>query len=408
MPLLKKGQEKRMVRVLFLTNLAPSPLDNGGKIFVNSLIKCLKMREAEVDLFCYHDPKDSKINVEEMKKLSANYVCIERNLIASLHKKSSLIQYGCSLFSKYSVGLYKFYSRAMKNSLINAMKSKEYDYIFLGCLAVCPFIKYFRKYNPKAKVILCEQNCEAVINERRIERTGNPLARFLLKCDLNKLKKCEKAAIFNSDKVFLLSKDDLSNIMKITKHEFPHEIISIGFENKPAKKHYSDEIKKLLFVGTLSWEPNNDGLIWFINNVMPTLDESITLTIIGRGASNELIEVCKEHENVKLEGYVDSLDAYYDNCDAAIVPLFIGSGQRVKIIDSFSRGMPVVATSIGAEGIDYKNEENIFIADDVENMKRIIENPPQSLEKIGKNALVTFNKTYSIEAICKKVWEAIK
>lgn len=92
-----------------------------------------------------------------------------------------------------------------------------------------------------------------------------------------------------------------------------------------------------------------------------------------------------------------------------IVPLFIGSGQRVKLIEGFSKGMPSVSTSIGAEGLAINNEENILIADTAESFKDAIIrfNDLRLRETIGKNARITYEENYSLTAIKGKLISAL-
>lgn len=117
---------------------------------------------------------------------------------------------------------------------------------------------------------------------------------------------------------------------------------------------------RLLFLGTLTWEPNVSGIEWFLDEVYPKLND-VRLVIAGKGISEHLREKALA-AGAKVLGYVEDVNDVYDNCDVMIVPLFMGSGQRVKIIEAFSKGMPVITTSTGVEGLHYRDGENVVKA----------------------------------------------
>ena len=106
-------------------------------------------------------------------------------------------------------------------------------------------------------------------------------------------------------------------------------------------------------------------------------------------------------ENITVTGYVESVDLYYELCDLMIVPLFVGSGQRIKIIEAFSRKMPVVSTSIGAEGLIFEDGRSIIIANNVsEFVEAILRLRNTELRKfIANEARKKYDKFYSTEAI---------
>ncbi len=148
-----------------------------------------------------------------------------------------------------------------------------------------------------------------------------------------------------------------------------------------------------------------------MREVVPLLDErdfQYTLYIVGKNPSRELEELIGLHENIILTGYVDSVDEYYDKCHCMIVPLFIGSGQRVKIIEAFSKGMPVISTSIGAEGLHYSHGDNILIADNADEFVRnIVAISEEQRKRISVMGRQTYEEHYSPRAVQAKIVEVI-
>jgi glycosyltransferase involved in cell wall biosynthesis len=118
----------------------------------------------------------------------------------------------------------------------------------------------------------------------------------------------------------------------------------------------------VLFLGGMHWPPNADGVRWFARAALPAIHAAhpaATFYAIGKQPPAELAA----RPNVDAPGYVDDPDAYWAKSQVFVVPLLAGGGMRVKILDAWARGVPVVSTTIGAEGLDYHDGENLLLAD---------------------------------------------
>ena len=397
-----------MSKILFITNVIPSPLDNGGKIFVNSFLECLKKLKYDIDLVGFYDSSDKKPNLEQLNKLAYVHI-IKRNIVANSHKAYTVRKMFGSLFSPLSYGVYKFNCREMKSQLKLLCETNNYEFVFFGSLCVYSYAQVIKKYLPNTKIILCEQNCEVLIMERRKDNTKNVILKTFLSLEVKKLRNFESKALVKSNFNFILSNEDRLNLEKNCKKSFKYEIVPIAVKQLPIKQNFDvRESIELLFVGTMTWAPNVQGIEWFCENVMPYL-ENVNLTIIGKGASNKIIELAKTNFNINYLGYVDDLNEYFEKCNALVVPLFIGSGQRVKIIEAFSRGMPVISTSIGAEGLQYSNNENMLIANTKDQFISTITSLKNlDLRSISTSEKKLYNCCYSIDSVSNKIYKTLK
>lgn len=132
----------------------------------------------------------------------------------------------------------------------------------------------------------------------------------------------------------------------------------------PASRHQPPIT--FLFVGTLAYAPNADGIVWFCREVLPTIREltpvPVKVCIVGVGASDEVRQL--EHiPEVQYVGPVDRLDEWYVQADIVIAPLRAGGGTRIKILEALAHRRPVVSTTIGAEGLSLHDETHLLIAD---------------------------------------------
>lgn len=399
------------MKILFLTNLLPYPLDNGGKIKTYTTLCALSKAGHEIDLVCFSEKKDpDKSCQEEIEKLctSVNQVYLKLTTAENMPYMMKLAVK--SLFSTYSFGLYKYQSTQMQEVLQNLCKTQTYDCVYFDHLQLCVYEKMLKRLMPNARLILDEHNCEALIMERNSSAAHNPIKKAFLKLEGIKLKNFESRMLQSMDMNIVLSKEDLSALQKQCGKTFQNTIIPIGVKDCKVKEIAKNENSRLniLFLGTLTWEANNQGLIWYLTNVMPLIDKMKiceTFYVVGKNPSAEVKKLAEQYTNVVITGYVESVDEYYEKCDCMVVPLFIGSGQRVKLIESFSKGMPAVSTSIGAEGLEAKNMDNIMIANTANEFVSCIQKmlDVDTRRSISQKARMCYEKNYSPGAIADQL-----
>ncbi len=116
----------------------------------------------------------------------------------------------------------------------------------------------------------------------------------------------------------------------------------------------------------MDWLPNEDGIVYFVEQVMPLIRQqipSVTLSVVGRKPSQRLQELASRDQSIHLTGWVEDVRPYVARGAVCIVPLRIGGGTRLKIYEAMAMGKAVVSTTIGAEGLPVQHGENILIAD---------------------------------------------
>jgi glycosyltransferase involved in cell wall biosynthesis len=161
----------------------------------------------------------------------------------------------------------------------------------------------------------------------------------------------------------------------------------------------------LLFVGTLDYFPNADGIAWFVKEVLPALRKRsarrIAVRIVGIGSS-PLVTGLAARPGVELVGYVPDVREWYARCQIVVVPIRAGGGTRIKVLEAFSLRRPVVATPIGAEGIDARHGEHLLLADDpkafADRCARLVDHPDVG-ERLAANAFALFSARYTLEAM---------
>jgi polysaccharide biosynthesis protein PslH len=125
----------------------------------------------------------------------------------------------------------------------------------------------------------------------------------------------------------------------------------------------------LVFVGSMDWMPNIDGVVWFVNEVLPLIKRKLpecSLAVVGRTPAHEVTELAERQPGIRITGTVEDVRPWLWESKVSIVPLRIGGGTRLKIFEAMAARTPVVSTTVGAEGLDISPGENILIADEPE------------------------------------------
>jgi glycosyltransferase involved in cell wall biosynthesis len=170
-----------------------------------------------------------------------------------------------------------------------------------------------------------------------------------------------------------------------------------------------DGVFRLLFVGTLGYYPNQDAMIHFCTRILPLIRQAapspVEVDIVGGGASETLRETAAA-AGIRLAGQVPNLQPYYERAHAVIVPLRAGGGTRIKILEAFSYARPVIATSLGVEGIEARPNEHLLIGDTPEEFARCcvqLMTGRHRAASLTENARSLLSRAYSAGALRRAV-----
>ena len=318
-----------------------------------------------------------------------------------------------NLFTRKSYHVERFISKEFRERLVEVLEKEQFDVVQLEMLYMTPYVDDIRAHS-KAMIVLRAHNVEHKIWERIAKETKffvkrwyiNHLAKTLKEYELNALETVDGiAAITRKDAAFF-RKYCSKPIIDIPYGVYPEEFTpKYEIEGKP----------KFYHIGSMNWMPNDEGIHWFIDEVLPKTVEKVpdfVYHLAGRNMPEWLTTLNDPHVNVI--GEVPDAKEFVTNHDVAIVPLLSGSGIRIKIIESMAMGKTVITTRVGAEGILYDEEVNIIIAENkakmVEAIRSLNENP-QIAVRIGQAARRLIEETYDNRKIIARLlmfYEQIK
>ena len=214
-------------------------------------------------------------------------------------------------------------------------------------------------------MILFEHNVEHMIWKRLAANESRPWSRAALEVEWRKVRRAERRACIRSQVVRAVSTLDaeslLANAPNANVSSVPTGVDTAFFRANGTPEGDAH----LVFSGAMDWYPNEDAMLFFINEILPHVKAQVpgvTLTIVGRNPSVRLREAGAV-ASVRVTGTVDDVRSFIDEGAVYVVPLRIGGGTRLKIFEALSMGKAVVSTSIGAVGLPLADGEHFVRAD---------------------------------------------
>jgi polysaccharide biosynthesis protein PslH len=381
------------MRILQLCHKPPVPAVDGGCIAMKAASKAIVSAGAEIQVLAIEtakhpfEPAKDDLPFTEQTKIKTVFVdTAVKPLDAFLN-----------IFSSKSYNIDRFYHSCFEEELIKTLKENVFDVIQLESLFVAPYISAIRKYSPHSKIILRAHNLEHVIWKRATSSGAFP-KNVYLKLLASRLEKYEKDTFQLVDGIIAISMEDKTEIEKWAR-KTPVCVIPINIEIENAEK----PLPGLFFLGSFDWHPNLSGIQWFIDKAWPQVLKAAPgakLSIAGRKMSRFLDS--RAVRNIDFIGEVDDAKGFMQKHGIMVVPLFSGSGVRVKILEAMALGKTVISTAIGAEGIGCEAGKEILIADTesefAETIAKCLSNPA-FCEEIGRNAITFVKNNFSTQKI---------
>ena len=389
------------MKILLLCNKPPYPASEGGPMAMNSIVTGLLEAGHQVKILAvnsekYH-VKESDIPEEYKKQTGIELIDVD----LTVKPMNAFL----NLFTRKSYHVERFISEEFKAKLAEVLKKEQYDVVQLEMLYMAPYVGTIREHS-KAMIVLRAHNMEHKIWERIAKETKSPLKRWYINHLAKTLKEYELNALETVDGVAAITRKDAALFRKYCSKP----VIDIPYGVYPEQFTPKSEIEgtpKFYHIGSMNWMPNEEGIRWFIDEVLPKTVEKVpnfVYHLAGRSMPEWLTTLKDPH--IDVVGEVPDAKEFVTNHDVAIVPLLSGSGIRIKIIGSMALGKTVITTRVGAEGILYDEEVNIIIAENkakmVEAIRSLNENPNAAV-RIGQAARKLVEETYDNRKIIARL-----
>jgi len=348
------------MRVLVLTQVVVYPADAGPKV---KTLQVLRHVAAHHDVvYCTFVRSTQEVqDAEKLREIcqQVSTVPIERSRLSDVR---FLIE---SLIMGDSFILRRDDRVSMQDMVRKLLREERIDVLHVDQLNMMRFVPP----DWKGTVILDEHNAVWQVVQRLQKGASNPLSRWLLGREVRIIRKLEGAACRRAQLVLAVSEHDQQALRDVAGESAPIEVIPITVDagrfgaTWEARDPQSD---KLFTIGTMFWPPNSEGVIWWLregykhlHNICP----NVIYDIVGARPPHALQMQVESCQGVYLHGYVADVEPFWRNASLLAVPILSGGGVRVKILEAMARGVPVVSTTIGCEGLAVRHGEHLLIAD---------------------------------------------
>ena len=386
------------MRILFITEEIPYPLDTGGNVRTFNLIKSLAKRHKIVLI------ATSRRAVDESTKIALTSVCHKLQIVRL--KTPRIVSDVVAFIKSFFTGCSMILSRHRYQPVIKAIRAEfavqtggsedaslcRIDAVYFNHLDAAVYDSEIPRDLYRT---LDEHNVVASQVSSLLAAEKNTVRRMLLRRELHALRKVEPYLCNQMNFCSTCSSIDAEMLrslgVTVALNEIPNGVdLSIFTWNR----NITERTHEIIFFGTMDYPPCEQGMWHFLTRIFPfirTADSELSINIVGRNPSVRLADFASSCPSVKLAGRVPDVRLYVQRAKVCIVPLLSGSGTRLKILEAFALGTPVVSTSIGAEGLEVVNGRHLLIADDprqfAENVLKLVRDTEQSflLSKHARN-----------------------
>ena len=395
------------MRILQLSKKIPYPQKDGETIAIHNITQSLSKAGCSIDVLSILTPKhsfpldDLPATMTSIANYDAVYVDTSIRILPAL----------LNLLQRSSYNIDRFDHPSVHQRIATLLENKNYDIIQLEGLYLTPYLKTIRQHC-QTPVVLRSHNIEFEIWERLASSCDNPIKKIYLKFLANRMKKYELAYLNQYDALVSISEKDLRQYQNFG-IKIPCMNMVSGVDTQKLQIDRSQsKFPGIFHLGALDWMPNQEALLWFTEKIWPKvrkLHQDLEFEIVGRNQPDDF-EIKSTH-SVKVIGEVPSAVDYMNSRTIMVVPLLSGSGMRIKIMEAMALGKTIITTSVGLEGIDAVDGEQVLVANTVEEFEAAISNclkDPSFCHRIGENAAIFVREQYDNDRMITSLLEFYK
>lgn len=390
------------MNVLWLSHMVPYPPKGGSLQRSFNLIRQLAARH-DVHLLAFNQKAilPTATQVEEsrlaLSKFCRHVEILESPAEASTFSRNRLLLANLVRSGPYSIDLLA--TPRMHAAIHRTCNDVAIDLIHCDAVELAQFAFS----TPPVRRALNHHNVESLLLQRRSERVGNPAERFYFQLQSRKLRKYEASVMPRFDLNVSVSepdRDDLLAIAPQAKVEVVPNGVDLEYFRNPGTPIRAGE---LVFMGGMTWFPNRDAVTFFIESVWPRIQAELPsahLTLIGRRP--EAIASLTGDPQISSLGFVDDIRQHVAQAEVVIIPIRVGGGTRLKILDAFACGKAIVTTRVGCEGLAVTDGVHLLMADRAEDFAGAVLRvcrDPELRDTLGRNARRLAEEKYSWDSI---------
>ena len=348
------------MRILWVKAGKLLPVDTGGKIRSYNILRNLA-RNQEVTLLSYYGgAQDSWYENEIQRELPGTHVVHTADVDGGSLSQS--IDYLRRFFQSAPFAVSKFTDPKVRRRVTSWLTENRFN------VAVCDFLSASLNF-PEAlatPTVLFQHNVESVLWQRMAATEANPIKRAAYRIEAGKMTRFECRALRKFGHVIAVSEEDRQQMLAMAP-ECEINVVPTGVDTAKYTVAPPAEANppRIVFSGSMDWEPNVDAATYFCRDIFPKVRNQFPdalFQIVGRNPHPQVQQLASD--SVQVTGSVPSVTEYLRDATLIVVPLRIGGGTRLKIFEAMAMGRAVIATPIGAEGLDVQSGRDLILEDD--------------------------------------------
>jgi glycosyltransferase involved in cell wall biosynthesis len=348
------------MRLLFLAFAFPLPVNTGYKMRTWAVLESLAAAGHGITMLTFGDPEEVRMQEPKLQR-----VCEEVEVIPSSQRRlSSTANYlsrACGLFSDQPFSVLRFVSSAMRARIERQLARHCYDAVV--CDSVYPAVNLPETRVP---IVLNAHNVEHIVLQRYLPIERNPVKRFYVWGEMYKLRNWERRAGHLVSMALVCSDND-RKLLGYLCPELRVSVVPNIVDTATYVPGPENDASTVLFPGAMDWFPNRDACSFFADRILPMLRKGlpgVRFIVAGRNPPQEFRRRFKNAQDIEFTGEVPDMRAAIAAATVCVVPLRIGSGTRLKILEAAALAKSIVSTRVGAEGLDFVNGKEIMLADE--------------------------------------------
>jgi glycosyltransferase involved in cell wall biosynthesis len=347
------------MKILWVKSDFLHPTTKGGQIRTLEMLRCLH-RKHEIHYVAYEDPAQPEGFARSREYCSRAWPVPHR---VPEHRSCAFLgQLATGVFSSVPVSISRYHTPVMQRQIAALLARERFDRL------VCDFLVPALNLPDLRRWVLFQHNIETMIWRRHSQTAADPFRKWYFHLQAERMFALERRVCRNVAQVVAVSAKDAAVMRSLFGISHVSEIttgVDVEYFTPPVGGSQAPSAD-LVFVGSMDWLPNIDGVLYFVRETLPLIRRRIptcSLAVVGRKPSPEILALAREDARITVTGTVPDVRPYLWGARLSIVPLRIGGGTRLKIYESMAAGTPVVSSSIGAEGLEVQHPANIRIAD---------------------------------------------
>ena len=388
------------LRILQIAPRYPYPPKDGGRIGIYNITKSVAARGHDVHFACF-GMEDSDLS--GMQDFCSVY-------LVPHDTENSMFGMLANLPSSWPYTISKYRSAAMVGLLQQLTGEHSFDVVHVDHAHMAPYGALLKRERG-LPYVLREHNFETTIYRRFGESQTNPLFRSYMRMQTSRLQRFECSQLRHPDRIAAITGEDAAIIQAHCDRTADIIPAGVDLERFPVLGR-TQEVPMVTILGSLRWQPHLDGVRWFVEKVIPLLREQRPdATVVIAGEHPPAWLRAKSDDGLHVPGFVDDLVGLLERTSVLAVPLHVGGGMRIKLLEYFASGKAVVSTPVGAEGNAACDGEHLLLADDADSfaaaLVRLLCDGALRV-RLGDNARALAEERYSWDVIAAQFEDAYR